>query len=56
MKSIEPYKDLYVYLFSGLLGERDEIGFGGSYLGNWVEANSSFLFFPNPQWNLLPAS
>lgn len=43
-----PYGDLYVYLINGLVGEKDEVGFGDTFIGNWVENDSCFLFFSRP--------
>jgi len=43
-----PYKDLYIYLLEGVLREEDEDIFGGAFLGNWQEENTSFLFFSRP--------
>ncbi|MGD8228951.1 MAG: 50S ribosomal protein L11 methyltransferase [Desulfobacteraceae bacterium] len=47
-KALGPYRDLYVYLIDGLVKERDETTFGDAFLGNWVEDQSSFLFFSVP--------
>lgn len=43
-----PYKDLHIYLFEGVVAKEDEGALGEDYLGNWVEQNSSFLFFSAP--------
>ncbi len=43
-----PYRDLYIYLLKGRLREDDEGVFGDAFLGNWVEEDSSFLFFSTP--------
>jgi ribosomal protein L11 methyltransferase len=43
-----PCKDLYIYLINGALREQDEALLGNGFLGNWVEAGSSFLFFSRP--------
>lgn len=48
MHAGRPYQYLYVYLINGLVSKRDEAIFGDSFLGNWVEDNSSFLFFKRP--------
>jgi ribosomal protein L11 methyltransferase len=53
MKCNQPYKDLYIYLFKGVLGENHEAGLGEAFLGNWVEADSSFLFFASPADEIL---
>lgn len=42
------YQDLYIYLIKGILRESDEASLGNDFLGNWVEADSSFLFFSRP--------
>ena len=43
-----PYRDLYIYLLDGLVREDDEVLLGDTFLGNWVEEDSSFLFFKKP--------
>ncbi|MBW1851990.1 MAG: 50S ribosomal protein L11 methyltransferase [Deltaproteobacteria bacterium] len=43
-----PYQDLYIYLLKGLVGQNDEPNLGAAFLGNWVEDDSSFLFFGSP--------
>jgi len=43
-----PYKDLYVYLLSGMMSRYDEQMLGDAFLGNWVEEGNSFLFFSQP--------
>jgi len=43
-----PCKDLYIYLVKGVLRDDDEALLGSGFLGNWVEAESSFLFFSKP--------
>ena len=48
MKTESSYQDLYIYMIKGLVSERDESLFGDAFLGNWVEDNSSFLFFSKP--------
>lgn len=53
MKGNLSYKDLYIYLFKGVLGENHEAGLGEAFLGNWVEADSSFLFFTSPADEIL---
>ena len=42
---LSPYKGLYVYFLTGLVREEDEIHLGKDFIGNWVEDDSSFLFF-----------
>jgi len=43
-----PCRDLYIYLIKGILRDNDEASLGNYFLGNWVEAESSFLFFSRP--------
>jgi len=43
-----PYKDLYIYLLNGPVKEQYERHFGDAFVGNWVEDDSSFLFFGQP--------
>jgi ribosomal protein L11 methyltransferase len=43
-----PYKDLFIYLFSGRVSDEDERRLGEHFLGNWVEDETSFLFFSVP--------
>jgi len=43
-----PSPDLYIYLMKGVLRERDEEFLGNAFIGNWVEGESSFLFFSSP--------
>jgi len=43
-----PYKDLYIYLLNGLVEEQYENHFGDAFIGNWVEDDTSFLFFGQP--------
>ena len=40
-----PYQDLYIYLLKGVVKEQDENSLGAAFVGNWVEDDSSFLFF-----------
>ena len=46
--SAGPPERLYVYCVEGLVPPAAENGLGGSFLGNWVEGTSSFLFFSEP--------
>ena len=46
--SSPPCPDLYIYLMKGVLRERDEEFLGNAFIGNWVEGESSFLFFSSP--------
>ncbi|MDY6971956.1 MAG: 50S ribosomal protein L11 methyltransferase [Thermodesulfobacteriota bacterium] len=48
-----PPKDLYVYLFRGLLPKKEEGKLGEAFVGNWVEDGSSFLFFGSPADNIV---
>lgn len=43
-----PYTDLHVYVIDGLLPAGAETALGNSFIGNWVEDESSFLFFETP--------
>jgi len=43
-----PYQDLYIYLIKGLMQNSDEAVLGDTFLGNWVEEETSFLFFTRP--------
>ena len=44
-------ENLYIYLVNGTLTESDETALGGTFMGNWVEENSAFLFFSAPAEN-----
>jgi ribosomal protein L11 methyltransferase len=46
--SASPYEDLYIYLIKGLVPRGEEAVLGQSFLGNWVEEGTSFLFFGEP--------
>jgi ribosomal protein L11 methyltransferase len=48
MQGDQPYQDLYIYLLRGVLRKKGEFGLGEAFLGNWVEDDSSFLFFARP--------
>jgi ribosomal protein L11 methyltransferase len=39
------YNDLYIYLIKGLVPREEESSLGSSFLGNWVEEDTCFLFF-----------
>jgi ribosomal protein L11 methyltransferase len=43
-----PYQDLYIYLIKGLVPLGEEASLGQSFLGNWVEEGTCFLFFREP--------
>ena len=47
-RGTRPYKDLYIYLLNGVVEELYESHFGVAFVGNWVEVDSSFLFFGQP--------
>jgi len=38
-----PYEDIYIDLMKGLVSREEEVRFGESFLGNWVEENTCFL-------------
>jgi ribosomal protein L11 methyltransferase len=42
------YQDLYIYILEGVLRGTEEAGLPPSFIGNWVEDDSSFLFFSQP--------
>lgn len=46
--TLKPYENLHIYLINGTLTELDETLLGNSFIGNWVEENSAFLFFSAP--------
>lgn len=48
MKKGNYYSTLHIYVVEGYVGKGIEDHFAGSYLGNWVEGNWSFLFFSEP--------
>jgi ribosomal protein L11 methyltransferase len=43
-----PCEHLYIYLLSGILRASDETALGNTFIGNWLEGESSFLFFSAP--------
>jgi ribosomal protein L11 methyltransferase len=43
-----PYEKLYIYLVNGTLTQSDESRLNDTFIGNWVEGNSAFLFFSAP--------
>ena len=43
-----PYEELYIYLVQGLVTKNDEAAFDDAFIGNWIEDESSFLFFSRP--------
>jgi ribosomal protein L11 methyltransferase len=48
-----PYQNLYIYYIEGTLNKEIESHFGPTFLGNWVEEESSFLFFSQPSKDLV---
>ncbi|MFO7943361.1 MAG: 50S ribosomal protein L11 methyltransferase [Anaerolineales bacterium] len=48
---IGPYSYLYVYVLNGVLAAPHESKWGETFMGNWVEDNTSFLFFSAPAEN-----
>jgi ribosomal protein L11 methyltransferase len=47
-RGYNPYESLYIYYLEGLLSKDEEHWLGPEFLGNWVEGESSFLFFSRP--------
>jgi ribosomal protein L11 methyltransferase len=47
------YKDLYIYYLEGSLNREEESHLGLTFLGNWSEEDSSFLFFTQPSKDLV---
>ena len=43
-----PYENLYIYLVNGTLTKSDESHLNDTFIGNWVEGHSAFLFFSAP--------
>ena len=43
-----PCNELYIYLIKGLVPQVEEAALGRSFLGNWVEEDTCFLFFSEP--------
>jgi len=48
-----PYNDLYIYYLEGSLKREEESHLGLTFLGNWAEEDSSFLFFSQPSEDLV---
>jgi ribosomal protein L11 methyltransferase len=46
--STGPYKDLFIYHLKGQVGDEEELVLGEHFLGNWLEDDTSFLFFSMP--------
>ncbi|MBW1689628.1 MAG: 50S ribosomal protein L11 methyltransferase [Deltaproteobacteria bacterium] len=47
-KGSNPYESLYIYYLEGPVRKTEELYLGPQFLGNWVEEDSSFLFFSGP--------
>lgn len=48
-----PYEGLYIYYLEGPVSREEERFLGPEFLGNWVEGDSSFLFFSGPSRELV---
>lgn len=48
-----PGSVIYVYLVTGLVDDCDEPCLGASFIGNWVDGDTSFLFFSSPAHHLV---
>jgi ribosomal protein L11 methyltransferase len=48
-----PYQDLYIYYLEGPVQREEEPRLGSHFLGNWIEEDSSFLFFSRPTRELI---
>ena len=48
-----PFEDLYIYNFQGKVCEEDEQILGDAFIGNWVEDDSSFLFFSKKSYAII---
>ena len=48
-----PYKDLHIYYIEGCLMPGSDDRFGDSYLGDWEEEGTSFLFFSRPEDDII---
>ena len=46
--ALRPYENLHIYLVNGTLTKSDESVLDHTFIGNWVEDNSAFLFFSTP--------
>jgi ribosomal protein L11 methyltransferase len=47
------YQDLYIYYLEGSLKREEESHLGPTFLGNWAEKDSFFLFFTQPSKRLV---
>jgi ribosomal protein L11 methyltransferase len=52
-KNRNPYESLYIYYLEGPVTRQEERWLGPELLGNWVEGESSFLFFSKPSRRLV---
>jgi len=43
-----PYRDLFIYHLKGQVREEEELALGEYFLGNWLDDDTSFLFFSVP--------
>lgn len=48
MRPICPYETIYIYLLKGAPVRYGDLACGDAFLGNWVEGDTSFLFFSCP--------
>ncbi|MBW1990462.1 MAG: hypothetical protein JRI97_13100, partial [Deltaproteobacteria bacterium] len=48
MSKVCPYGDLFIYHLAGALDAASEADLGPDFIGNWVEEDTSFLFFSRP--------
>jgi len=53
ISSHSSYQDLYIYYLEGALKREEESHLGLTFLGNWAEEDSSFLFFTQPSKDLV---
>ena len=51
--SAGPYEDLFIYYLSGRISDREEETLGKNFIGNWVEEDSSFLFFSSDSHDVI---
>lgn len=57
IKSIKPCDNLYIYYVDGVIKSSDsQLNNNSNFLGNWIEEESSFLFFSSPSDELVKAS
>lgn len=50
---VTPYEDLYIYVLNGPVRKDEETFFGEGFMENWIEEDSSFLFFQRPADNVI---